>query len=93
MAKKVSIHPYKGYLNTKFQIYSHEQTPVEYVVYSKDNGTEVLPPKKKVVVESNKPHSFRLSSPGSFIVQFSNGTSSEIIVEDAYKFGGNKKKK
>ena len=47
MAKKVSIHPYKGYLNTKFQIYSHEQTPVEYVVYSKDNGTEVLPPQKK----------------------------------------------
>ena len=42
MAKKVSIHPYKGYLNTEFQIYSHEQTPVEYVVYSKDNGTEAL---------------------------------------------------
>lgn len=41
MAKKVSIHPYKGYLNTEFQIYSHEQVPVEYVVYSKDNGEVV----------------------------------------------------
>ena len=93
MAKKVSIHPYKGYLNTEFQIYSHEQVPVEYVVYSKDNGTEALQEKKKGVVESNKPHTFRLSSPGSFVVQFSNGTSSEITVEDAYKFGGNKHKK
>ena len=93
MAKKVSIHPYKGYLNTEFQIYSHEQTPVEYVVYSKDNGTEALQEKKKGVVDSNKPHTFRLSSPGTFVVQFSNETSSEIIVEDAYKFGGNKHKK
>ena len=93
MAKKVYIHPYKGYLNTEFQIYSHEQTPVEYVVYSKDDGTEALKEKKKDVVEPNKPHSFRLSSPGSFVVQFSNGTISEITVEDAYKFGGNKHKK
>ena len=52
MAKKVSIHPYKGYLNTEFQIYSHEQTPVEYVVYSKDNGTETPQEKKKGVVQS-----------------------------------------
>ena len=93
MAKKVYIHPYKGYLNTEFQIYSHEQTPVEYVVYSKDNGTEALQEKKKGVVQSNIPHSFRLSSPGAFVVQFSNGTSSEVVVEDAYKFGGNKHKK
>ena len=93
MAKKVSIHPYKGYLNTEFQIYSHEQTPVEYVVYSKDNGTEAPQEKKKGVVQSNIPHSFRLSSPGAFVVQFSNGTSSEVVVEDAYKFGGNKHKK
>lgn len=93
MAKKISIHPYRGYLNTEFQIYSHEQAPVEYVVYSKDNGTEEPKEKKKNVVEPNKPHSFRLSSPGSFVVQFSNGTSSEITVEDAYKFGGNKHKK
>lgn len=92
MAKKISIHPYRGYLNTEFQIYSHEQAPVEYVVYSKDEGTEVLKEKKKDVVESNRPHSFRLSSPGSFVVQFSNGSSSEITVEDAYKFGGNKYK-
>ena len=93
MAKKVYIHPYKGYLNTEFQIYSHEQTPVEYVVYSKDNGTEAPQEKKKGVVQSNIPHSFRLSSPGAFVVQFSNGTSSEVVVEDAYKFGGNKHKK
>lgn len=93
MAKKVSIHPYKGYLNTEFQIYSHEQTPVEYVIYSKDNDTEAPQEKKKGVVQSNIPHSFRLSSPGAFVVQFSNGTSSEVVVEDAYKFGGNKHKK
>lgn len=54
MVKKVSIHPYKGYLNTEFQIYSHEQIPVEYVVYSKDNGTEGFKEKRKDVVESNK---------------------------------------
>lgn len=93
MAKNVYIHPYKGYLNTEFQIYSHEQVPVEYIVYSKDNGSETPIEKKNDVVESNKPHSFRLTSPGSFIVRFSNGVSSEIIVEDAYKFGGNKHKK
>ena len=56
MAKKVSIHPYKGYLNTEFQIYSHEQVPVEYAVYSKDNDTETLREIKKDVVESNKVH-------------------------------------
>lgn len=93
MAKKVSIHPYRGYLNTEFQIYSHEQSPMEYIVYSKDDGTEALKEIKKGVVESNRPHSFRLSSPGSFVIQFSNGTSSAITVEDAYKFGGNKHKK
>ncbi len=93
MAKKVYIHPYKGYLNTEFQIYSHEQSPVEYVVYSKENGSEASIEKKEGVVEPNRPHFFRVSAPGSFIVQFSNGSSSEIIVEDAYKFGGNEHKK
>lgn len=93
MAKKVSIHPYKGYLNTEFQIYSHEQTPVEYVVYPLENGSVAANEIKKDVVEPNKPHSFKLSSPGSFVVKFNNGTSNEITVEDAYKFGGNKHKK
>ena len=93
MAKQVYIHPYKGYLNTEFQIYSHEQSPVEYVVYSKENGSEASIEKKEGVVEPNRPHFFRVSAPGSFIVQFSNGSSSEIIVEDAYKFGGNEHKK
>lgn len=91
MAKKVSIHPYKGYLNTEFQIYSYEKAPVEYVVYPKNSGDEKEI--KKDVVEPNKPHSFKLSLPGSFVVQFSNGISSLITVEDAYKFGGNKHKK
>lgn len=93
MAKQVYIHPYKGYLNTEFQIYSHEQGPVEYVVCSKDNFSEAPIAIKGSVVEPNRPHSVRVSSSGSFIVQFSNGASSEIIVEDAYKFGGNKHKK
>lgn len=93
MAKKVSIHPYKGYLNTEFQIYSHENAPVEYVVYLKNDGAEASKEIKKDVVEPNKPHSFKLSSPGSFVVQFCNGISSIITVEDAYKFGGNKHKK
>lgn len=93
MAKQVYIHPYKGYLNTEFQIYSHEQGPVEYVVCSKDNFSEAPIAIKGGVVEPNRPHSVRVSSSGSFIVQFSNGASSEIIVEDAYKFGGNKHKK
>lgn len=40
----------------------------------------------------NIPHSFKMDGSGTFIVKFDDGTTSEIIVEDGYKFGGGKQK-
>ncbi len=87
---KVILHPYKGYLNTKFHIFAEGGTQ-KYTIYPKgsETGEGVL----TGLVEANKPHSFKLSQPGKFTVVFEDGTTTDFFIEDAYKFGGGKFKK
>lgn len=81
-----TIHPYKGYLNTKFHLYAKGTIDVDYKIspIGDENNSQL-------VVGSfspNTPHSIKLQHPGAYIIEFSDGTSSEINVEDGYKFGG-----
>ncbi len=85
-----TIHPYKGYLNTNFHIFAKGVSDVTYNVYASNNiGKD---PIMKGTVTPNRPHSFKPDKPGNFHIDFSDGTSSEILVEDGYKFGGSEKK-
>ena len=85
-----TIHPYKGYLNTEFHIYAKGTEDVTYEVFP-TNG-ETTAPITNGVVTPNMPCSIKLSEPGTFRINFSDGTSSDVIVEDGYKFGGSKPK-
>lgn len=85
-----TIHPYKGYLNTEFHLYAKGTEDVTYEVFP-TNG-ETTAPITNGVVTPNMPCSIKLSEPGTFRINFSDGTSSDVIVEDGYKFGGSKPK-
>lgn len=81
-----TVHPYKGYLNTAFHLYAKGTIDVDYKIYPIDDENSSQP-----VVGSfspNTPHCIKLQYPGSYYIEFSDGTSSEIRVEDGYKFGG-----
>ena len=85
-----TIHPYKGYLNTEFHLYAKGTEDVTYEVFP-TNG-ETVAPITNGVVTPNMPCYIKLSEPGTVRINFSDGTSSDIIVEDGYKFGGSKPK-
>lgn len=87
---KVIVHPYKGYLNTEFHIFA-EGGAQKYTIYPKggDSGESIL----TGLVNANTPHTFKMSQPGEFTVAFEDGTTSDIIIEDGYKFGGGKLKR
>lgn len=81
-----TVHPYKGYLNTEFHFYANGSEDIAYDIFleSVDSDTPVLSGE----FTSNIPHSIKLKAPGEYKVVFNDGTSSNIIVEDGYKFGG-----
>lgn len=81
-----TVHPYKGYLNSKFHLYAKGIEDVEYEVYSNKKVGE--PPVIKGSFLPSIPHTINLNEAGSFRIDFSDGTTSEIMVEDGYKFGG-----
>ena len=85
-----TIHPYKGYLNTEFHIYAKGTEDVKYEVHPIHNGDDTYIVKGSAT--PNIPHSIKFKDPGTYKIVFSDGTSSEIIVEDGYKFGGSKPK-
>ena len=85
-----TIHPYKGYLNTEFHIYAKGIKDVAYNVYALKNND--LKPIMDGIVTPNIPHSITLKYAGSYRINFSDGTSSVIMVEDGFKFGGGEKK-
>lgn len=86
-----TVHPFKGYLNTEFHIFAKGSEDVSYKVYSK--GSEATTPLTIGVITPNIPCSLKLNEHGTFQIEFSDGSSSEIIVEDGYKFGGSEYKK
>lgn len=83
------LHPHKGYFNTEFHIFAEGGTQ-KYTIHRKgdETGESVL----NGLVNANIPHSFKLSQPGEFTVEFEDGTKSDIIIEDGYKFGGSRLK-
>lgn len=85
-----TIHPYKGYINTEFHIYAKGPEDVKYEVHPIHNGDDTYIVKGSAT--PNIPHSIKFKDPGTYKIVFSDGTSSEIIVEDGYKFGGSKPK-
>lgn len=81
-----TVHPYKGYLNTKFHFYAKGIEDITYKIYSIEKG--IAHPILNGYFSPNIPHSINPKKAGYFKIDFSDGTSSEIIVEDGYKFGG-----
>ena len=87
---KVILHPYKGYLNTEFHLFAEGKTQ-KYTIYPKDSET-----KESILsglVTANAAHTFKLSQPGEFTVAFEDGSTTDILIEDGYKFGGGRLKK
>lgn len=85
----VILHPYKGYLNTEFHIFAEGGT-LKYSIHPKgsETGESIL----NGLVSANTHHTFKLSQPGEFTVTFEDGTTSDILIEDGYKFGGSRLK-
>lgn len=86
-----TVHPYKGYLNTEFHFYANGSEDIPYSILSEDSECDI--PVLSGVLIPNIPHSIKLHNPGNYKVVFNDGSSSHIIVEDGYKFGGGRFKK
>ena len=80
-----SIHPYKGYLNTKFRVRVKGANSVSYSV-DDIAGNQIC----DGVVAPNEPYELMMPQAGDFIIKFDDGTQREFVVEDGYKYGGNK---
>ncbi len=81
----ITIHPYKGYLNTNFSVHNQSAKSLHYQVFSSKN--DII---NEAQVGPNEPHIIKFPIAGHFVVQFEDGTKIDITVEDAYKFGGSK---
>lgn len=79
-----SIHPYKGYLNTEFQLLSQSEKEVSYIISHKDSGAI----EESGLLQPNIPQKIILSNAGYYDVVFGDGSKSEVFVKDGYKFGG-----
>lgn len=82
-----SVHPHKGYLNTDFRIHSDSSVPLSYYVCNKvdnDEQSSII----DGILYPYEPHSIRISKPGEYVVCFEDGSSTVVVVEDGYKFGG-----
>ena len=63
-----SIHPYKGYLNTKFRVRVKGANSISYTVDDKD-GNHICDGK----VAPNDPYELMMPHAGDFIIRFDNG--------------------
>ncbi|MDE7413946.1 MAG: hypothetical protein K2N05_09210 [Muribaculaceae bacterium] len=86
----LTIHPHKGYLNTNFHIHYSGNGDLRYNVFDPNDSSHIV---AKGVVSSNKPYQFKIPTPGEYKVRFENGEIINLVVEDAYKFGGSRLKK
>jgi hypothetical protein len=87
----VAIHPYKGYLNSLFNVYVSGQSILNFEIYHVED--EENEPIRKGTVSSNQPFTFKMSMPGKFNVKFSDGSVVPIFIEDGYKYGGGRFKR
>lgn len=82
-----SIHPHKGYLNTKFQFHVTGHDSLDYEIVTASNETQRMFYGK---VSPNEPFGHTIPIAGNFKIKFSDGSIIPITVEDGYKFGGGK---
>lgn len=87
----ITVHPYKGYLNTIFHIHASGTDNIEYRVLQKSGveDVEIM----EGFVSPNQPYSLRIPTPGNFVIECSDGISIPITVEDGYKYGGSRFKR
>ena len=88
---KYSLHPYKGYLNTKFRLFCDGDREQEVVIKRISDSSEV----KTVYVQPNQIEQISLDEPGEYSVVEKGGEQhiAQITVQDGYKFGGSSFKK
>lgn len=80
-----TIHPYKGYLNTPFNIYVKGSDEVTFKIVKEGEDKETKQGKLKPKV----PFSLKFEKPGNYNINFSDGTDPITLqVIDGYKFGG-----
>lgn len=86
----VKIHPFKGYLNTKFNVFVQGKEQ-NYLIFRKNHADES--PILSGKVSPNIPNDIVIPTSGEFCVKFEGGEEFIIQVEDGYKFGGGNFKK
>lgn len=79
-----TIHPYKGYLNTEFQLFSRNNEPVSFVIIRSDDSSNKI----EGTLEPNVPQRLRMSHSGKHNIHFDDNSEAEFIVEEGYKLGG-----
>lgn len=86
----ITIHPYKGYINTKFQI-STKGEEKEFKLYKVDGDKRDHVSSGKL--QPNVPQELSLGNSGYYSLSSDDGEDITFYVEDGYKFGGGKFKK
>lgn len=83
---KYSLHPYKGYLNTKYRLYCNCETVQELVIRRCSDSVVV----KEMLVQPNMVESIVFDEPGEYSVEEKGRELhiAQINVLDGYKFGG-----
>lgn len=84
-----TIHPHKGYLSTKFQLLNTDSTALSYEI--RKQGSNRI--ERNGTLQPSIPINICMSSPGKYNAVFEDGTRSDFIVEDGFKFGGSSHKK
>lgn len=85
-----NIHPHKGYLNTVFHLHASGTENTRYSIAKvEETGLKSIID-GTLIPNTSKP--ININEPGTFKVEFSDGSSAEIVVEDGYKFGGSNHK-
>lgn len=81
-----SLHPYRGYLNTKFRLFCDCDREQEIVIKRSSDSVVV----KTLYVQPNRIEYISLDEPGEYSVVERDGEQhiAHITVQDGYKFGG-----
>lgn len=85
---KAFIHPHKGYLNTKFQLFSQSRDALSFDFFLKGSTEKVA----EGLLIPNVPQWINIPKAGNYDIVFGDNTRLEILVQDGYKFGGSSHK-
>lgn len=86
-----SLHPYKGYLNTKFRLFCNSDREQEIIIKRNSDSSVV----KTMYVQPNRSEHISFDEPGlySVVEKGDEQPIAQITVQDGYKFGGSSFKK